>query len=96
MSTIIKSNSKNPFYVQDNVPSESPSSYTATVYAETASNIIVYVAPATATVQVPIDLRIVGSGLNASLRTVSLGVNRSFVSATNSVARENKRHLFCE
>ncbi len=89
MSTIIKSNSKNPFYVQDNVPSESLSSYTATVYAETASNIIVYVAPATATVQVPIDLRIVGSGLNASLRTVSLGVNRSFVSATNSITLTN-------
>jgi fibronectin-binding autotransporter adhesin len=90
MSTIINSKSKNPFYIQDNVASETPlAAYTATLYAESAGNIIVYAAPASAAVQVPINITIVGSGTNAGLKFFALAVNRSFTSATNSITLTN-------
>ena len=89
MSTIINSKSKNPFYIQDNVTSETPPSYTATLYAESAGNIIVYAAPAAAAVQVPINITIIGSGTNAGLKFFALAVNRSFTSATNSITLTN-------
>ena len=91
MSTIITNKSKNPFYVEDNVPSETtppPYLITNTLYADAAANIIVYIASATAPV-VPIDVTIIGSGAKAGLRSVSLGVNQNFTSATNSITLTN-------